>query len=275
ARPGDLAGEGIARPRGAEGARRRVGAPPGRRLGAALVRGRVRRALRQRDGPELSRGDRDVARARRDRPRRGARVLSVPAQALPARTPPLHEGSPARARRRRGGGGPRAAARTRPEHRGVSARLCGRERIAVRAPSWLGDFVAAEPALRALFELAQRANDGRGLAFVAPERYLRLLEGRFPRVPRNPLGPSRAESVADWRERDVALLLDGSMRSAVLAARAGVPVRAGFASGGRSLLLTHGLVPARERGGVPIGLGRSGRPPRRLPRPFAAACAEL
>jgi heptosyltransferase-2 len=157
----------------------------------------------------------------------------------------------------------------------VSARLSGRERIAVRAPSWLGDFVAAEPALRALHGAAERAGNGRGLALIAPEPCLRLLEGRFPGMQRVPLGSSGAESIAPWRERDVALLLDGSLRSAALAARARVPVRAGYASGGRSLLLTHGYVPARERGGVPVGLGRAGRLPRRLPRPFASACAEL
>src|SRR4029079_7096225 len=78
-----------------------------------------------------------------------------------------------------------------------------------------------------------------------------------------------------WRGHDVALLLDGSMRSAWAAFTARIPERVGFASGGRTALLTQWIVPARERGGVPLGIGTPGAWPRRIPRPFTSACVEL
>ncbi|HJP02320.1 MAG TPA: glycosyltransferase family 9 protein, partial [Planctomycetota bacterium] len=40
-------------------------------------------------------------------------------------------------------------------------------------------------------------------------------------------------------------------------------------------LLTAAVRPARERGAVAVGRGRTGRPPRWLPRPFDAVCTEL
>ena len=157
----------------------------------------------------------------------------------------------------------------------MSARLSGTERVLVRAPSWLGDFVASEPSLRALHDHAERAGAGRALALAAPARFLALLEGRFRGMERVPIEAGAGEHAAGWRERDVAVLLNGSWRSAWCAWRAGIPARAGFARGGRAGLLTHPWTTARESGGVPLGLGRAGRFPRYLPRPFGAACAEL
>ncbi len=157
----------------------------------------------------------------------------------------------------------------------MSTLLSGRERVLVRAPSWLGDFVAAEPAIRALHEHAERAGFGRGVALAAPGRLLALLDGRFPTMQRLGITDERHETAQSWRERDVALLLNGSWSGAWRAWRSRIPVRAGFARGGRGALLTHAFTPARESGGVPVGLGKSGRFPRHLPRPFGAACAEL
>jgi heptosyltransferase-2 len=82
-------------------------------------------------------------------------------------------------------------------------------------------------------------------------------------------------NVAEWRGHDVALLLDGSWRGAWAAFRAGIPERIGFASGGRSMLLTQELTPALERGSAPLGIGCAGGGMRRLPRPFGNACIEL
>jgi heptosyltransferase-2 len=154
----------------------------------------------------------------------------------------------------------------------VTVRLSGRERVLVRAPSWLGDFVAAEPSLRAL---ASRVESPGVVAVAAPARLLELLDGRFASLRRIPIGPGSPESSAAWREHDVALLLNGSLRSAWHAWRAAIPLRAGFARGGRGPLLSHGFVPARERGGTPHGLGRAGRGRRFLPRPFGDSCVEL
>ena len=142
----------------------------------------------------------------------------------------------------------------------MSCRLSGGERVLVRAPSWLGDFVAAEPALRALVE--HQGSRG-SVSVAAPARLLALLDGRFPQLRRLPIEPGREEGDAEWRAHDVALLLNGSFRSAWRAWRSRIGVRAGFARGGRSALLTHAYVPARERAA------------RWLPRPFVAASAEL
>jgi len=142
----------------------------------------------------------------------------------------------------------------------------------VRAPSWLGDFVAAEPAIRAL--VVHQASRG-SVSIAAPARLLGLLDGRFPDLRRLPIEPGRPEGGAEWRGHGVALLLNGSSRSAWRAWRSGIGARAGFARGGRSSLLSHAYVPARERGATPLGIGRAGWGARFLPRPFGAACAEL
>src|SRR6185436_854874 len=180
----------------------------------------------------LPRADRELARALRGRARGGARVRAVPRARLPARPPPLHGGARAGARRGGGGAAPRGAM-------SLGARLAGSERVLVRLPSWLGDFVMAEPALRAL----------------AAAR----------RVPFSAQDPERAR---DWRGHDVALLCTGSFRSVWLALCARIPRRAGFARGGRGGWLTDALEPPLERGATPLGLGRPGRGRRRLPRPF-------
>ncbi|MFN0006344.1 MAG: glycosyltransferase family 9 protein [Planctomycetota bacterium] len=148
----------------------------------------------------------------------------------------------------------------------MSARLSGGERVLVRAPSWLGDFVAAEPAIRAL---VQHQASGGSVSIAAPARLLSLLDGRFPDLRRLPEGD------ASWHGHDVAVLLNGSFASAWRALRSRIGVRLGLARGGRSALLTHACVPARERGLTPIGIGRAGRGARFLPRPFGAVCAEL
>jgi heptosyltransferase-2 len=143
------------------------------------------------------------------------------------------------------------------------------ERVLVRAPSWLGDLVMAEPALREL-----HGRYGERLSIAGPGRLLELFDGRFTlarRIP-TPEGGDRPEA---WRGHGAAILLTGSFRSAWCAFRARIPVRAGWARDGRGWLLTHAPRPAREAGGTPLGLGRPGRWPRILPRPFGASCAEL
>lgn len=161
-------------------------------------------------------------------------------------------------------------------------RLGPEDRVLVRAPSWLGDFLMAEPFLRALFESrAEGARDPADLriSLAGPARFLELFEDRFPGVRRIPLttatevGPAIEPEV--WKGHDVAIFLDGSTRSVWRAIRAGIPRRVGWARGGRRWLLTDAVSPARELGRVPLGLGRAGRFPRYLPRPFASVCHEL
>ena len=138
-------------------------------------------------------------------------------------------------------------------------------RVLVRLPSWLGDFVLAEPVARALHETLDGALGGarlRRLAFAGPARFLELFDGRFDGAER--IATDDGEPFRAWRDFDVALLLNGSARAAGAAARGGVPGRGAGPRGGRGPPLTRAIVPAR-----------SGVPPRRLPRPFDAACREL
>lgn len=146
-------------------------------------------------------------------------------------------------------------------------------RTIVRMPSWLGDCVMAEPALRALHE-SFRPHAER-MTIAAPERWLALFDGRFAAAKRVAISAREPEDPAVYRSHDTAIFLNGSWRSPWCALRAGVPRRVGFASGARSLVLTDAFTPARERGGVPLGLGTVARWPRPLARPFGQTCAEL
>lgn len=140
-------------------------------------------------------------------------------------------------------------------------------RVLVRLPSWVGDFVMAEPLVRALHEhLASGA-----LTIAGPARCLTLFEGRFDGVRRI----DADAGLAGWRGQDAALLATGSFRSAWRAWRAGIPRRIGLARDGRGFLLTDAATPARERGATPLGLGRPGSAPRYLPRPLERSLAEL
>jgi hypothetical protein len=94
------------------------------------------------------------------------------------------------------------------------SRLSPRDRVILRTPSWLGDFVMAEPVVRALHAHHARAGTESRLAIAGPGRLLALFDDRFARVQRVPLGRDGREDPAAWRGRDLALLLNGSWRSA-------------------------------------------------------------
>lgn len=141
-------------------------------------------------------------------------------------------------------------------------------KLAVRTPDWLGDLVMAEPALRALHRRVRELSGA--LTFVGDVRLMEVFDGAFEGVDR-----AAADDPRSWRGHDVALLFVNSFRSAWEAARAGVRERVGYARDVRGVLLTTSIAPARETGGVPFGVGVGGRPPRYLPRPFGAVCAEL
>jgi heptosyltransferase-2 len=149
-------------------------------------------------------------------------------------------------------------------------------RVLVRMPSWLGDFVMAEPVVRALLERWSGAKCPDRITLAGPSRFLELLAplrasgARFVACERGADPDARA-----WADHDVALLLDGSWRSAWSAFAARIPERVGFAGGGRAALLTQWIAPAKERGAAALGVGSSGAWPRRLPRPFGSACVEL
>ena len=122
--------------------------------------------------------------------------------------------------------------------------------LAVRAPNWVGDLVMATPVLEACrvdprFErvsILVRAH-------LAP-----VLEDGPLAAHVHPLGDREGETRELARLRpDAVLLLTSSLGAAWRAWRAGVPLRAGAALGGRGPLLTHRVVPpARDGRRVPV-----------------------
>ncbi len=146
-------------------------------------------------------------------------------------------------------------------------RLNASTRLLLRVPSWLGDFVMAEPVIAAC---AEAVRDGRlqSVSLAGPSRFFELIDGRFDSL-------RLLTDEQSWRGHDAAVFLDGSLRSLWRAARAGIGERWSWFSGGRFLLASGGCFPARERGATPLQLGKHGGGARLLPRPFGSACAEL
>lgn len=110
-------------------------------------------------------------------------------------------------------------------------------RVLVHAPNWVGDHAMAFPfytALRELFPAAELVLIGRGwVSDLAPPNFTEIisLEGKTLRK-------------ADFKKLralrfDCAFTLSPSFRSAWLLKRLGIPLRRGFASDFRSLLLTR------------------------------------
>lgn len=145
----------------------------------------------------------------------------------------------------------------------------------VRAPTPLGDFLAAEPALRALAHAFKERGLPGALSITAPARMASLVESHLCGARILPSELEGRELVARLHGTGAALLFAGSFRSAWTAMRARIPVRVGLSRDGRGLLLTDPIRPALERGRTPLELGVRGRSPRILPRPGAATYAEL
>ena len=158
------------------------------------------------------------------------------------------------------------------------------EKLVVRAPNWVGDVVLALPALRDLrraFPQAQLTVLARpwvaGL-YAAVHEVDAVLESR-----------GHAADVAQLRGRfDTALLLPNSFGTALVAWRAGISERWGYATDGRGPLLTRRCaVPASVRGRSQVyyyramleglGLATEGSPDASLacPEPWAAEAAAL
>jgi len=119
------------------------------------------------------------------------------------------------------------------------------ERVLVRGTNWIGDAVLTTPALTAL-----RAGfpDAR-IALLAKTAVAELLQGH-PAVddivlyrdpgPHAGLGGKLSLAIQLSRGRyDLAILFQNAFEAAAITALAGIPNRYGFATDGRSLLLTH------------------------------------
>ncbi len=119
------------------------------------------------------------------------------------------------------------------------------ERLLVRAPNWIGDVVLSLPALRDL----RRAFPAARLSVLA-RPWVADLYRAVPEV--DAIVPSQGH-LADARglrgRFDAAVLLPNSFGTALALRLAGIPERWGYASDGRSLLLTRSCrVPATVRG---------------------------
>jgi heptosyltransferase-2 len=131
--------------------------------------------------------------------------------------------------------------------------------LVLRAPNWVGDAVMATP----LLEAAVADPRFERVAIVVRAHLAPLLSGG-PCEPHVVPLPRGADETATYRElrADAVVLLTSSLGAAWRAFRAGVPLRAGAALGGRGLLLTHRVVPPRRHG-------------RRVPIPTAHLLADV
>jgi heptosyltransferase-2 len=114
------------------------------------------------------------------------------------------------------------------------------DRVIVRLPNWLGDTVMAEPALRAL----RAAFPSARLFAAGPWATVLAGQGRADvllEYPRAWAGRLRSADSARDFHADLALVLPNSFESALAARYWGARRRIGFATGGRSWLLTDAI----------------------------------
>lgn len=159
-------------------------------------------------------------------------------------------------------------------------------RVVVRSPGWLGDAVLALPAMGAIRDAFRGAH----VTIAAPASVAAVFREESHATPDDvlELPASRAGVTAALRggRFDLGVLLPNSFRSAWQFWRAGVPARWGYATSGRSLLLTrrvmrprHGEAPhqADYYRALVTGLGLTidaGARPRLRPSAPSAATAD-
>ena len=126
-------------------------------------------------------------------------------------------------------------------------------RVVVRLPNWIGDIVMATPLLRAL----RRAWPAAHVAVAGPRHAAAILDGldsvdEVLDLPSRRAAGLGGMAAAARRLRaggfDLGLLLTNSFSSALVMALARVPVRVGYAEGGRGALLTHKVLRRSEAG---------------------------
>jgi heptosyltransferase-2 len=126
------------------------------------------------------------------------------------------------------------------------------KRVVVRGTNWVGDAVMTVPALRELRRVLPQAHItlatrswAEGLFMDADFLDDLLIYDRRPRDLR-----AVARQTREWRSRhfDLALLLQNAFEAALIATAARVPLRVGYATDGRTALLTHPLPLPEWRG---------------------------
>src|SRR5574341_1671221 len=122
------------------------------------------------------------------------------------------------------------------------------QRLLVRGPNWLGDAVMCEPALRGLRRLFPDAD----ISLLVKPPVAELLLGH-PAVNKTVIYDEKGRHAGlsgKWalarqlrRQRfDLAVLFQNAFEAAVLVWLAGIPRRYGYATDGRSVLLTEPVV---------------------------------
>jgi len=119
------------------------------------------------------------------------------------------------------------------------------KKILVRAPNWIGDAVMCIPALHALArafpnsEIFLLARPSVGELFVGHPGVHHVVRYDHQGVHSGWLGKRRLAASLRREHYDLALLFQNAFEAAFLGVLAGIPLRYGYATDGRRLLLTH------------------------------------
>jgi lipopolysaccharide heptosyltransferase II len=127
------------------------------------------------------------------------------------------------------------------------------KRILVRGPNWLGDAVMCEPALRGLQQLFPEAQ----IALLVKPAVADLFAGHpaltrvltYDSKGKHAGLPGKWNLAGQLRQQsfDLSVLFQNAFEAAFLTFLAGVPRRYGYATDGRSLLLSHPVAPPDRR----------------------------
>ncbi len=125
------------------------------------------------------------------------------------------------------------------------------ENILVRATNWVGDLVMSTPALAAI----RKSYPGSRISVLVRPPLEGLLKGN-PAVDdiilydkkryKGPMGIAKLARELRRRRFSRAILLQNAFEAALIAFMANIPIRMGYSTDGRGLLLTHGVKVARK-----------------------------
>ncbi|MFP3870178.1 MAG: lipopolysaccharide heptosyltransferase II [Syntrophobacteria bacterium] len=130
------------------------------------------------------------------------------------------------------------------------------QKILLIAPNWIGDAILCLPVvdasvrLRPEAELTVLARKEVSQVFVVREPSVRVLEFQRGAGPRRLKGLAELARMLREERFSLAIILPNSFSSLLLAWMAAIPQRAGYATDGRGLLLTHRLKSRRKERGL-------------------------